>query len=90
MMFMLKIIKIILMIMNKMITMMFTMMFLLKIIKIMLMIMNKMITMMFMFMLKIIKMMLMKKMMKIMKIDNEMMMDDVHVEDNKNNGDDHE
>jgi len=25
-----------------------------------------------------------------MKIDNEMMMDDVHVEDNKNNGDDHE
>jgi len=25
----------------------------------------------------------MKKMMKIMKIDNEMMMDDVHVEDNK-------
>ena len=37
MMFMLKIIKIMVMIMNKMITMMFTMMFMLKIIKIMLM-----------------------------------------------------
>ena len=32
----------------------------------------------------------MKKMMKIMKIDNEMMMNDLHVEDNKDNIDDHE